>query len=342
MEKNPYSEDQDQASEYLRLVLTLLSKHQIPISPLNYRMGYDCVSGKIAELRKAFDSLAAPSDTPLNSRLWEIYQHLYILQDKTLENIRHELNSIIHSMQGDINNSGGRLSSYAEKLSNFSAMLGTSPSPQTMATEVKMVIEDTWATEQTQRQFNVQLTQLTKDMELLRKELAQVREESYIDALTGIANRKAFDVALDDAVQKTRSDKSTFSLLIADVDHFKQVNDNYGHLIGDKVLRFVASTLKWCVKGKDFVARFGGEEFAIILLNTGVTGAYSVAEQIRRAIHAGKIKDMSSQKMLDQISISIGIAQYDSNDRANELLQRADQALYQAKEKGRNRVEIVQ
>ena len=129
--------------------------------------------------------------------------------------------------------------------------------------------------------------------------------------------------------------------MIADVDHFKQVNDNYGHLIGDKVLRFVASTLKWCVKGKDLVARFGGEEFAVILLNTDMTGAYSVVEQIRRAVYAGKIKDMTSQKMLDQVTISIGIAQFDSSDLPNDLLQRADRALYQAKEKGRNRVEIV-
>ena len=204
-----------------------------------------------------------------------------------------------------------------------------------------MVIEDTRATEETQRQFNTQLSQISSEMESLRKELVQIREESYTDSLTGISNRKAFDVALEESIYKTRLEKSTFSVLIADVDHFKQVNDNYGHLIGDKVLRFVASTLKWCVKGKDLVARFGGEEFAVILLNTDMTGAYSVAEQIRRAICGGKIKDMTSQKMLDQVTISIGIAQFDSSDLPNDLLQRADRALYQAKEKGRNRVEII-
>ena len=93
------------------------------------------------------------------------------------------------------------------------------------------------------------------------------------------------------------------------------------------MLRFVASTLKWSVKGKDFVARFGGEEFAVILQNTDITGAYSVAEQIRRAVSAGKIKDMNSQKMLDKVTISLGIAQFNLSDLPNDLLQRADRAL---------------
>jgi len=341
VEKNPYTEDQAQASEYLRLAIALLSKHDIPMSPFNYRMGYDCVAGKGTDLQKALDEGAVSVDDSLTERLWALYQQIYILDDETLENIRRELNGIITSMQGDIENSGGKLSSYADRLSRFATILNNSPSPQAMAAEVEMVIEDTRATENTQRLFNAQLTQITSEMESLRKELAQIREESYIDSLTGISNRKAFDVALEEAVYKTRLEKSTFSVLIADVDHFKQVNDSYGHLVGDKVLRFVASTFKWCVKGKDIVARFGGEEFAVILLNTDMTGAYSVAEQIRRAVCAGKIKDMSSQKMLDQVTISIGIAQFDSNDLPNDILQRADQALYQAKEKGRNRVEIT-
>jgi diguanylate cyclase len=341
VEQNPYTEDKERASEYLRLALALLSKHDIPMSPFNYRMGYDCVAGRSKDFEKALDQGMASADGSLTERLWALYQQMYIVDDESLDNIRRELNGIIRSMQGDLERSGGKLSSYADRLDHFASILNSSPSPQDMAEEVGMVIDDTRATEQSQRQFNAQLTQITSEMESLRKELAQIREESYIDSLTGISNRKAFDAALEEAVYKTRLEKSTFSVLIADVDHFKQVNDNYGHLIGDKVLRFVASTFKWCVKGKDLVARFGGEEFAVILLNTDITGAYAVAEQIRRAVFAGKIKDLNSHKMLDQVTISIGIAQFDSNDLPNDLLQRADQALYQAKAKGRNRVEIV-
>lgn len=341
MGQNPYNEEQEQASEFLRLAIGLLTKHQIPVSPLNYRMGYDCVAGKNEVLKKALDEIAAQPGPTIAERLWALYQHSYIQDDETLDAIRRELKSVITSMQQDLERSGGKLTGYADRLNQFAGILNTSPSPQAMASQVKMVIEDTRATEQSQRQFNAQISQIATEMESLRKELAQIREESHIDALTGISNRKAFDAALEETIHKARQEKSIFSILIADVDHFKHVNDNYGHLIGDKVLRFVASTLKWTVKGKDFVARFGGEEFAVILQNTDVTGAYAVAEQIRRAIGAGKIKDLNSQKMLDQVTISLGIAQFNSSDLPNDLLQRADQALYLAKENGRNRVEIV-
>ena len=340
MEQNPYTEDQAQAAEYLRLAIALLSKHQIPLSPLNYRLGYDNVSGRSTELNKMLEEPTTTSGIPLTDRLWDLHQRLFVLDNDTLDNIRQELNNIITSMQGDIQLSESKVSIYADRLNRFAAILNKSSSPQAIATEVEMVKEDTLATELAQRQLNAQLIHLSSDMESLRKELAQIRDESYKDFLTGIANRKAFDAALDDAIYSTRSDKSTFSILIADIDHFKQVNDNYGHLIGDKVLRFVASTFKRSLKGKDIVARYGGEEFAVILPNTEITGAYSVAEQIRRSVSAGQIKEMSSEKKLDQITISIGIAQFESSDLHNDLLQRADQALYKAKEKGRNRVEI--
>jgi len=339
--RNPYTEDQEKAAENLRLAIAFLSKHHIPVSPFYYRMGYDYVSGKSIELKKLLEEVVLPSDRPLAERLWELYQRSYILDEETLDNIRRELNVIIQSIQRDIEQSGGKLSSYADRLSRFADILNASPSPQAVAAEVGTVIEETRATELTQRQFNSQLTQIASEMESLRKEVAQIKEESYIDSLTGIANRKAFDTTLEEVVHKARLENSTFILMIADVDHFKQVNDSYGHLVGDQVLRFVASTFKWCLKGKDFVARFGGEEFAVILQNTDVTGACSVAEQIRRAVCGGKLKGMNSQKTLDQVTISIGVAQFYSSDIPNDLLQRADQALYQAKEKGRNRVAIA-
>ena len=340
MEQNPYTEDQEQAAEYLRLAIALLSKHQVPISPLNYRLGYDHVSGRNTELSKLLEETAATSGSRLTDRLRDLHQRLYVLDNETLDSIRQELSSIIASMQKDIKLSNSKVSIYADRLCRFAAILNRSPSPQTMATEVEMVKEDTLATELAQRELNEQLISISSDMEALRKELAQIRDESYRDFLTGIANRKAFDAALEDAIYTTRADKSTFSILIADIDHFKQVNDNYGHLMGDKVLRFVASTFKKCLKGQDIVARYGGEEFAVILPNTDITGAYSAAEQIRYSVSAGQIKDMTSQRMLDQITISIGIAQFESSDLHNELLQKADQALYKAKKNGRNRVEI--
>ncbi|MBT3203887.1 MAG: GGDEF domain-containing protein [Gammaproteobacteria bacterium] len=176
-------------------------------------------------------------------------------------------------------------------------------------------------------------------VESLRKELAQVREESLTDALTGIANRKAFDQALEKSFQDNAEKNTSFCVVIADIDFFKKFNDTFGHLVGDKVLRFVAATIKSCVKGKDTAARFGGEEFVLILPDTGMEGAEIVAEQVRKAISKSILRDIKNNEEYGKITISLGIGQFKKGELTNDLLKRADEALYQAKENGRNRVE---
>lgn len=341
MIENPYHEGKEQAAEYLRLTLALLANNDIPVSPLHYRMGYDSVAGYNDVLKKALQEVPAGSGRSLTEHLWSTYQQFYVREIEALEAIRAELRHIVACMQQDLESSGGKLSVYLERLNRFSAILTGSHSPEAMQDEVEQVIEATRGTEQSQRQVNAQIAQLSDDLETLRKELTQVRQESLTDHLTGISNRKAFDIALEDKVHAARARQSAFAILIADIDHFKEVNDNYGHLIGDKVLRFVASTIKRCIKGKDLAARFGGEEFAVILDDTDISGAYTVAEQIREAVLAGAIKDLNNKRVLNRISISLGVAEFKEPDLPHHLLQRADEALYMAKERGRNRVEKV-
>ena len=341
MTENPYSEGKEQAAEYLRLTLALLANNDIPVSPLNYRMGYDSVAGYNDVLKKALQDVPGDSERSLSEYLWSAYQRSYAHELEALDSIRAELKNIIACMLQDLENSGGKLSDYLEKLNRFSSLLTGSPSPEAMQSEVEQVIEATRDTEQSQREVNVQISQLSIDLEALRRELTQVRQESLTDHLTGISNRKAFDIALEDRIHAARTKQSTFSILIADIDYFKDVNDNYGHLIGDKVLRFVASTIKRCIKGKDVAARFGGEEFAVILDDTDAAGAYTVAEQIRQAVLAGAIKDLNNKRVLNRISISLGVAEFAESDLPHHLLQRADEALYLAKERGRNRVEKI-
>ncbi len=340
METNPYSHDDfAKASEHLRLVISLLSKHGIPPSPLNFRMGYDYVAGKSEELKMALDEIVAQSDELFAETLWEMYRRFFVQDDKALEKIRQELRHIIVNVQGGFERSGGNLSSYAKTLNSFADILGTSTPPGAMSSKVQKVLDDTRSMEQSQHRLESNMSHILTEVESLRKELEQVKEESLTDALTGISNRKAFDAALEHTVHTAREQKTPLSILLADIDHFKQFNDTYGHLVGDKVLRFVASTLKRCLKGKDMAARFGGEEFSVILPQTALIGAEAVAEQIRNAISSGDLKDKGSGQGYGKITISIGIAQFRWNELPNELIQRTDKALYLAKERGRNRVQ---
>lgn len=253
--------------------------------------------------------------------------------------MRQELRRIILNAQGEFERSGGNLSSYATTLSRFADILDPSMPSELMEVEVQKVISDTRAAEKSQRHLESHVHTLLSEVESLRKEIFQIKEESQTDSLTGIPNRKAFDSALEQMIHDAREKKQKFCVMIADIDHFKQFNDTHGHLVGDKVLRFVAATLKRGLKGRDTAARYGGEEFTIILPQTDLAGGYSVAEQIREAVSAGKLVDKENHATLGKITISIGVAEFYMSDLPNPLIQRADRGLYLAKDRGRNRVE---
>ncbi len=339
-DQDPYSEGFHEASEMLRMTVALLSQHRIPPSPFNYRIFYDIASGRDEGLRREVESYLE-NDGIEPWKLWELYRKYYQQDEGVLEEMRKELLRIISSMRTEFSRSGCRLTEYIERLERFSAILRSPPPEEEMVREVKEVYRETQSTEDAQRHLSEQMDAIFQEVEALRRELEQVKEESMTDALTGVCNRRAFDVTLEHAILEAREQQRPLTLLLVDIDHFKQFNDTYGHLVGDKVLRFVASTLKRSVKGKDTAARFGGEEFAVILPETDLKGAETVAEQVRTAISSGRLKDSSSGESYGTITTSIGVAQFKASDLPSDLLLRADRALYLAKSRGRNRVEKV-
>jgi len=336
---NPYSDGKEKAAEFLRLTVSYLAEHEIPHSPLNYRLAYDCVSGRNVKLKAAFEEILAHSYTPSEGELWSLYQQFFELNSDTLEAMRNELRRNIVSLQDEFEGTDESLSSYTKGLNAFMKVLDTSPPSEMLLTEAEKLIGNTLLMEQSQLQLRSQISGILAEVNTLREELDQVKKESQTDALTGISNRRAFNVALEHSIHTANEDKSPCCILLGDIDHFKQFNDTHGHLVGDKVLRFVATTLKHCVKGKDIVSRFGGEEFAIILPQTSLDGACIVAEQIRKAISAGKLINKSSGEIFNKVEISFGVTQFRENDTPNDVIERADRALYVAKDRGRNRVE---
>jgi diguanylate cyclase len=129
-------------------------------------------------------------------------------------------------------------------------------------------------------------------------------------------------------------------VVLIDLDHFKQVNDRYGHVFGDSVLKAVAHAIRSCVKGRDLVARFGGEEFVVLLPATSLAGAQALAEQVRGTIAAARIRRGGSAEAVGAITVSLGVATRRPGEAIERLIERADQALYRSKSGGRNRVSI--
>jgi diguanylate cyclase len=174
----------------------------------------------------------------------------------------------------------------------------------------------------------------------LQNALESARKEALIDPLTGIYNRRGFAVQVQKMFGDSELMKKGACMLMVDIDHFKGINDSYGHLFGDKVIRTIAGTIKSMVKGQDCVARMGGEEFAVMLPGTPLTGASTVAEQIRATVEQGRIRHANSDSELSGITVSVGISQYGDDFTLEEWLDRADKALYLSKQHGRNRVTV--
>ena len=137
---------------------------------------------------------------------------------------------------------------------------------------------------------------------------------------------------------EARSNDGALSLMLTDIDHFKKFNDTYGHLTGDQVLRLVAQAVKQNVKGQDIAARYGGEEFAVILPQTPLRQALTVADHIRRAVVAKELIKRSTGENLGRVTISVGVATLHKSETTQALLERADACLYAAKRSGRNLV----
>jgi diguanylate cyclase len=172
----------------------------------------------------------------------------------------------------------------------------------------------------------------------LSQELRQVRVLSLTDELTELPNRRAFMQRLDEELQRARRYKSNFCVAMVDLDHFKRINDSYGHAAGDVMLRKYANNILSVLRRSDMVARYGGEEFAIIFPNTSLDEAQQALEKVRARAVKTTIEYNNNQ--IHVPGFSAGLVQCDSSEDADSLINHADQMLYNAKEKGRDRIEL--
>lgn len=187
------------------------------------------------------------------------------------------------------------------------------------------------------RSFESKLTHYSTEITDLTRQLEQSKKAAMLDPITGIGNRRRFEESLKGILTHLSDFNDKVSVLLADVDHFKAVNDTLGHGVGDQVLRLVADNFVSNLKGSDVVARWGGDEFAAILPNTSLENAMTVAETVRKSIATRSLKNTQTGETMGKVTLSVGVSTYRHGDNAHKLIFRADQALYEAKDEGRNR-----
>lgn len=226
--------------------------------------------------------------------------------------------------------------SYAQRLNDVQRQLEMRPSGDELAAIIDTIIVENQKAKQSAADAIRELNNAHVKIAKLQRSLDEAVAETLKDPLTGVENRRSFDLALSKAIATAEASDKSMTLVMCDLDHFKKINDEFGHAIGDQVLKLAAQALSTTVRDSDIVCRVGGEEFAIILPNTSLKEALTVSERMRAKLLSQTLAVRGTNKTIGRISASFGVAERYKGDDAARLIDRSDGALYRAKALGRN------
>lgn len=308
--------------------------------PRNYEIWYVYGTGYNPALNQIINDTLTKAGKLTEADLEQIYD-TYLSPLRTSERIDKVGARVISEIDGVMSLVGDALATsetFSLSLAGATNSLSRAQDNATVMSVVKGLMASTRDMQDKNKSLETRLAASKSEIDNLQHSLEAIRAESLTDPLTALGNRKFFDRALADAVRAAQEKQQHVSLIMLDIDYFKSFNDNYGHLTGDQVLRLVAMSLKQNIKGQDITARYGGEEFAVILPNTNLRQAITVADHIRRAVMSKELKKKSTGEILGRVTISAGVAMLSDLDDSDSLIERADACLYAAKRAGRNRV----
>lgn len=335
-----YAHDSKQASAFAEQALLRMAAEGLPPTPDIYEVWYVYVAGISPEIVRAIDILVATNQKITEDRCRDLHSRFLseARHEDMLRRAGDQMNDTIKNVTDVVKDVHSATHSYSGTLNNLSVRMNQVKTTAEMQALVQSVMADTEQMLHQNEKLEHELDKSTALMLELQRDLDQVRREAMTDGLTGLSNRKAFDAAISRSAEDAAASDTPFTLLMVDIDHFKNFNDNYGHQIGDQVLRLVARTLIEGVKGKDTASRYGGEEFAIILPETTLSAGVAVGNSLRKAVATKDVINRSSGEKLGRITMSVGVAEYIPGEKVTDLIERADSALYTAKHNGRNQV----
>jgi diguanylate cyclase len=337
-----YNDSIEESAEFLRLALPLMSKQAAGLHPVSYAVWYEYVSGRNAALKAQIDEAVRKGVVFDDGATHELFRkHVAELDHELAKRVTDGIQKVMSDMSHSASQAGDHADEFGCALAQLSEELAAPADDAAFGASVDALRAQTQGMQHAVAALKGRLDENRREIEQLRQEVAKAKEESLADALTGLVNRRGFDQALTELLSDSDSREVGPSLLIVDIDHFKKVNDSFGHLFGDKVIRAVAQIIKDNVKGKDTAARYGGEEFVVLLPETPLEGAHFLAEKIRATVERCRIKRADSKETVANVTVSLGAACYTGGESPSDFVARADSALYESKHGGRNRVTVA-
>jgi diguanylate cyclase len=336
-----YLENKERSTEILRLALPLMARQLAAFHPLSYALWYEHCAGMNPDLSKVLDVRLTNSNALTEADVWRLYaQHIAARDMESFERLQLQLRNLLEDTAQSAAKASVEAADFGQSLEGHAKQLADPLNPDAIRDIISDMLHGTQKMQAVTNDLSTKLQASTNEVNELTESLRRAQSEALLDSLTGLKNRRGLERAVED-LQRDPPGLLGSALLLADIDHFKVVNDTYGHVLGDKVIRAVAHVLRSSIKGRDVAARLGGEEFAILLPQTTLTGAAAVAEQIRGTVAQGRISRPDGSESIGQVTLSVGVAVAKPDDTLESLLERADAAMYTAKRAGRNRISLA-
>jgi diguanylate cyclase len=331
--------DFDYASFIGERTVALMARLKVAQTPANYSIWFNYCQGTSPRLKRAIDTLlenGAQFDTSTNAALVSSFGSGETAVAAS-NDVSKRLGSLMQDAQGFLQVAIADNRTQMLAMGDVANEVGAGADPTTI---IDSLVAELSKSVTRASKLEKNFVDATRELSEIRVSLEQAEKRAKTDALTGLPNRSAFEDFFCRAQMAASENGRPLSMLLIDVDHFKRFNDDFGHGVGDQVLRLIAKVLRERVRDQDLPARYGGEELIAVFPASDLQACAAVGEHIRRSISECKITRRSTGEVLPGVTVSIGVAQLRPGESMADLIERCDRALYKAKDAGRNRVFI--
>jgi diguanylate cyclase len=330
--------DFEYATVVAEKAIRLMAQQRVPLTPNNFHTWFKYSLGTSKDLKRAIDILVGNKrkfDATTNRDLFAAYVGPHVAEDTDLNNVSQQLHSVMGSAKQFLTVAIADNRTQIRAIGDVADQTEAGVDPKRL---VESLVNELAKAATRATKLEASFVESTRELDVIRDSLNKSEERAKTDTLTGLPNRRALEEFFRTAQIAAMEKGEPLSVLLIDIDHFKTFNDNFGHGVGDQVLRLMANVLRERLREYDLPARYGGEELIAVLPGADLAVCAAVAERIRRLISECRITRRSTGEILPCITVSIGVGQFQLGESMADLIERCDRALYLAKRTGRNRV----
>jgi diguanylate cyclase len=335
---SPDEVDFEYATSVAEKTLRLMSQQRVPPTPNNFHLWFKYSLDTTSDLKRAIDILIGNKrkfDATTNHDLFATYVGSHSTDAAVVTEVSEQLHSVMACAKQFLTTAISDNRTQIRAISDVADRSEAGVDPKFL---VESLMNELAKAATRATKLEASFVEKTRELDIIRDSLNKSEERARTDTLTGLPNRRALEEFFRTAQIAAMEKGEPLSVFLIDIDHFKKFNDDFGHGVGDQVLRLMAKVLRERVREIDLPARYGGEELIAVLPGAELAACYGVAERIRRSISECSITRRSTGEVLPNVTVSIGVGQFQLGESMADLIDRCDRALYLAKKSGRNRV----